>query len=302
MAKQKINYKRMTVDQVVAYHNKKLLAVGIAHLLTIPLVAYFSYLTYVRGYTLFMFAFFMLGVLAYNYAVRTYWKVKSSDLNMILLRDCDPKKYAAVFEILKKYKFQPYSADLNRARGYYYAGEFQKAKEIMDQIQLPKPNSPRFFQYYSTLANIADALGDTETLMDMRERTRSITVNLKPKSNKAANGRQLLNIIDNMLAIHNNNYHHSRETAEALMDIASYSLSRITAAYRLAKLDVLIGAYKSAIERCEYIIDDGGTTFFVKEAKEMLEICHGKRSKTAEEIQKQDDAKKQLTQSYASEE
>lgn len=275
--KKEIDYKKLSVDTIVQKHKQMHFIVVVLHFLTLPLIGILTYITIIKGFGAFMVFFFTIGVFAYNYAVRTYWKIKASNLNMILLKDCDPVKYTAVFEKLKNDRFQPYSASLNIARGLYYSGRFSEALEAVKQLSLPKSSSPMIFQYYSVMANVYDAVGKEDALISIREKTQGLLSGLKTKSNKAANARQLLCIIDNMLSNLHHNYQHSKETAQELMEIATYPLSRITAAWRLAKLETAIGAHKSAIERCEYIIDDGGTTFFVQEAKEMIEICKGNK-------------------------
>ena len=275
--KQEIDYKKLSVEAILKRHKQMNLIIILLHILTLPIIALLAYITVVYGFGAFMVFFFAVGVVAYNYALRTWWKVKASDLNMILLKDCDPVKYITVFETLKNDKFQPYSASLNIARGLYYAGRFEEALEAVNKLEVPKVSSPRIFQYYSVMANVYDAIGDEDKLISLRERTQGILSNTKVKSIKAANGRQLLTIIDNMLAGLHNNYQHCRETSEELLEIASYPLSRITAAWRMAKLETTIGAHKSAMDRCEYIIDDGGSTFFVEDAKKMLDICRGRR-------------------------
>ena len=98
-------------------------------------------------------------------------------------------------------------------------------------------------------------------------------VSAKEKSNFAANGRQLLNIIDGTLAFRRKNVTRAREIYEDLYDNATFTLSRITALWKLAQLDQLTGANYTAADRCDYIIDAGGTTFYVKEAEALLDRC-----------------------------
>ena len=79
-----------------------------------------------------------------------------------------------------------------------------------------------------------------------------------------------------MITFHMGQYTRCKEACKELYDQASFALSRINISYRLAQLEHMTGANHSAANRCEYIIDDGGTTFYATEARSLYVTCCGK--------------------------
>ena len=137
-----------------------------------------------------------------------------------------------------------------------------------------KPGKSLFYlQCQNLMVSCLESEGDFDRIIKIREQVKKQVASAKEKSNFAANGRQLLNIIDGALAFRRKNVTRAREIYEDLYDNATFTLSRITALWKLAQLDQLTGANYTASDRCDYIIDAGGTTFYVKEAEVLLDRC-----------------------------
>ena len=159
----------------------------------------------------------------------------------------------------------------------------------LKKMPTPKEKSILILQYYNLLASCLEMEGDFSRIIEIREKVKKIITGVKEKSNMAANGRQLLTIIDGILTFHRQNVTRAREIYEELFDNASFTLSRLTSLWKLAQLDQLTGAGRSAIDRCEYIIDAGGTTFYVAEAERILSLCR-KPSPRLEESEEKEEA------------
>ena len=79
------------------------------------------------------------------------------------------------------------------------------------------------------MVSCLESEGDLDRIIKIREQVKKQVASAKEKSNFAANGRQLLNIIDGALAFRRKNVTRAREIYEDLYDNATFTLSRITA-------------------------------------------------------------------------
>src|SRR5699024_896637 len=87
---------------------------------------------------------------------------------------------------------------------------------------------------------------------------------------------------------HEGSFTRSREIYEELFENSSFPLSRMTVLCKLAKMEQVTGSTRSAIDHCEYILESGGTTFYVKEAREILALCKPKKKKAEQKEEAQD--------------
>lgn len=259
------------------------------HILTIPLAAFFIWRGF-SGQTTPVNGVLTAAVILFaNYLIRVLRILKLNQLNSILTTDCDPVKYETVFRTIRDGGWKSPNYTLNIARARYYQGDWQGAVAELKKMPTPKEKSILILQYYNLLASCLEMEGDFFRIIEIREKVKKIITGVKEKSNMAANGRQLLTIIDGILTFHRQNVTRAREIYEELFDNASFTLSRLTSLWKLAQLDQLTGAGRSAIDRCEYIIDAGGTTFYVAEAERILSLCR-KPSPRLEESEEKEEA------------
>ncbi len=259
------------------------------HILTIPLAAFFIWRGF-SGQTTPVNGVLTAAVILFaNYLIRVLRILKLNQLNSILTTDCDPVKYETVFRTIRDGGWKSPNYTLNIARARYYQGDWQGAVAELKKMPTPKEKSILILQYYNLLASCLEMEGDFSRIIEIREKVKKIITGVKEKSNMAANGRQLLTIIDGILTFHRQNVTRAREIYEELFDNASFTLSRLTSLWKLAQLDQLTGAGRSAIDRCEYIIDAGGTTFYVAEAERILSLCR-KPSPRLEESEEKEEA------------
>lgn len=208
-----------------------------------------------------------------NYLIRVLKTLKLNQVNRILTFDCDPVKYEAIFRPIRDGGWKAPIYTLNIARALYYQGNWEDAKKELEKISMKPGKSLFYLQCQNLMVSCLEAEGDLDRIIKIREQVKKQVASAKEKSNFAANGRQLLNIIDGALAFRRKNVTRAREIYEDLYDNATFTLSRITALWKLAQLDQLTGANYTASDRCDYIIDAGGTTFYVKEAEALLDRC-----------------------------
>ena len=271
--RQKKSYKTVRPDAIVREYRLIIILLWIAHALTIPVAAYFVWKIVTGQTSPFNGVMSVAVALFANYLIWVLRVFKLNQLNSILTMDCDPVKYEKVFRTIRGGLWKNPAYTLNIARARYYQGDWEGGLAELKSMPLPKAKSSEIFQYYNVMVNCLEMAEDFDRIIEIREKVKKLLTALKEKSNSAANGRQLLTIIDGILTFHRKNITRAREIYEELFDNASFTLSRLTALWKLAQLDQLTGAGRSAADQCDYIIDAGGTTFFVGEAKRILALC-----------------------------
>lgn len=275
MAK-RTSYRGITAASITAlYRNTKMLwtALQIAALLLIPV---FLVLPFFDKLSWFNAVFCAFTALVASHFIKTLMNVRLTQFNAVLNYDCDPVKLEKVFAPLDKNPTVFSSVSLNMVRALFYQGRCDEALERLLKMEKPGEKSAHFFQYYNMLAICYDRQKDLEKLLAIRQKINLISGHEKPNSFRQQQANQLLAMLELMIL-----HREGRITAckTACMDMykqASYPLSRINVSLRMAELEHLSGANHTAAERCAYIIDDGGCTFYVEEAKELYRLCRGK--------------------------
>lgn len=286
--RQKKSYKNIKPGAVVREYRLTIILLWLLHILTIPLAAFFIWRGFSGQTSPINGILTAAAILFANYLIRVLRILKLNQLNSILTADCDPVKYETVFRAIRDDGWKNPNYTLNIARARYYQGDWQGAVAELKKMPMPKEKSILILQYYNLLANCLEMEGDFSRIIEIREKVKKIITGVKEKSNMAANGRQLLTIIDGILTFHRQNVTRAREIYEELFDNASFTLSRLTSLWKLAQLDQLTGAGRSAIDRCEYIIDAGGTTFYVAEAERILGLCRKPSPRLEESPEKEE--------------
>ncbi len=271
--KPKKSYKTVPAAGVVREYRRDVVLAWVLHALTIPLAAMFVWLGASGRTSLTNGLLTAAAALFANYLIRVLRRVRLNQVNSILTMDCDPAKYETVFRAIRDGGWKAPVYTLNIARARYYQGCWEDALAELKTMPKPKDTSVLSLQCDNLRVNCLEMQGDFDRITEIRESVKKRVVAAKEKSSFAANGRQLLSVIDGVLAFHRKNITRARDLYENLFDNATFTLSRITALWKLAQLDQLTGACRSAVERCDYIIDAGGTTFYVEEAEHIQNQC-----------------------------
>ena len=288
MFTKKTNFKAMKADDVVAAYRKNVLIFWICHGLTAVILVGVAVALLMQKITLFnaaLSAFFLVVLNYLLYVGRTY---QYHMLNQIMNQYCDPVKAEKVFQKLHDSKVKKNHSLINIARAQCYQGKFAEALDTLQNVSRPKPDSILVFLYYNVMALCYEGLGQMDMVIDVRERAKKVMNGLKENSPNLRNGQQLLTIIDGILTFHEGSFTRSREIYEELFENSSFPLSRMTVLCKLAKMEQVTGSTRSAIDHCEYILESGGTTFYVKEAREILALCKPKKKKAEQKEEAQD--------------
>ena len=292
MFTKKTNIKPMKADAIVAAYRKNVLVFWILHALTVVVLIGIAVAVLTQKMTLINAAFSAVFMVILNYLFyigRTY---QYHMLSQVLNQCCDPVKSEKVFRALYESKIKKNISLLNVARAQYYQGKFQQALDTLQNVTRPKADSIDVFVYYNVMAYCYEGLGQMDMVIDVRERVKKVMNGMKENAPNLRNGQQLLTLIDGVLTFHEGSYSRSREIYEELFESSTFPLSRMTVLCKLAKMEQVTGSTRSAIDHCEYVLDAGGTTFYVKEAREIMALCRPKK-KSAQETPEQPETAQQ---------
>ena len=281
--KKKITFKGQSTEAVIRQYKRTRLISYALYSLAV-LMAMMSLTWYsVDSISVFSLVLTLLMIVFGIYVVRNVGIYMMSRYLEILRADCDPKKFEELYTHMEVHPDRPNEVTFNICRAIYYQGRFQEALDRLKAMGRPKENSAMYFQYYNLLASCYDELGDVEKLVLIREKISKQVFSMKEKDKYIGNGRMLIMILDQMLTQKEGRISRSRDLCEELLDNATFTLARIQWTCRLAALEYQSGAGRSAMEHAAYVIDDGGSTFYVQRARELYEKCCGRPYVTEEE-------------------
>ena len=274
--KKKITFKGQNTEAVIRQYKRTRLISYALYSLAV-LMAMMSLTWYsVDSISVFSLVLTLIMIVFGIYVVRNVGIYMMSRYLEILRADCDPKKFEALYTRMEVHPDRPNEVTFNICRAIYYQGRFQEALDRLKAMGRPKETSAMYFQYYNLLASCYDELGDVEKLVLIKEKISKQVFSMKEKDKYIGNGRMLLMILDQMLTQKEGRISRSRTLCEELLDNAAFTLARIQWTCRLAALEYQSGAGRSAMEHAAYVIDDGGSTFYVQRARELYEKCCGR--------------------------
>lgn len=275
MAK-RTSFRGISAASVTAmYCNTKMLwtALQILVLLAVPVflvLPFFGRLSWFNG------VFCAFTAVVARYFVKTLMQVRLNQFNAVLNYDCDPVKLEKIFAPLDKKPNVFNEISLNVVRALFYQGRCDEALERLLSMEKPGEKSAHFFQYYNILAMCYDRKKDLEKLLAIQQKINLVSGHEKANSFRQTQANQLLTVLELMILHQEGRITACKSACKDMYKQASYPLSRINVSLRLAELEHLSGSNHTAAERCAYIIDDGGTTFYVEEARALYRLCRGK--------------------------
>ncbi len=279
MFTKKTDFKAMTADAIVSAYRRNVLIFWVLHFLTLAVLGFIVVSFVQKKLDLFNAIFAVILLCIVNYMIWIGRKVQLRYLTNITNKSCDPVKSEKVYRQLMKFGVNKTTCLLHIARAQYYSGKFEEALATLQSMTRPKEKTTDLMLYYSVMAGCYEELGQTDRIIEVREKIKKELNGVKENSSVMRNGKQLLTIIDGMLTFRQGSYSRSYEIYEDLYDATSFPLSRMTVLDKLAKMDQMTGAYRTAADRCEYILDACGTTFYRERAEELLERCRPKKKK-----------------------
>lgn len=198
-------------------------------------------------------------------------------LNRILNQDCDSVTYAEVCRLLGQKRLLPnrLTMAVNEAVGTQWCGRFSEALELMDGLVIPEKAVNLQLIARNVRFNCYVKLGDLETARRVREETERYAGTIR-KAPLQKQGAQLMNIMDSGLAFYGGDYETARRLEEALSTFYTADVQKVSSAFRLARADLAQGERENARARLEFVLERGGTLYFMEEARQLLAELNGK--------------------------
>ncbi len=223
---------------------------------------------------------YLTSILVYLFLFLTIYFIRRVHANMeimmldlIINRDCDPAKYADVFLTLREHRLYRDRAGISKikiGRGYYYAGRYEEAYNILDEFKHVPKQTALALQYYLHMANCGGKLGRYELVYRAKAEINLILTGQKPNSGNAKYAKLALNIIDTVLAEKDKNYDEAIRLITTYQMTAQSNLQKVSSAYKLADIYFQSGDYDNAKSRYEFVVQNGNKLFIVDEAREKL--------------------------------
>lgn len=283
MSKQRVSFRGVPAAEITKrYRRTRALFWGLRLAVLLAAIV-IVILAMMKKFSPFNAVFSAITATVLNWLLSSIGKIKCSAFDAVLTTDCDPVKLEQVFAPLDNGGEIFNSIAFNMVRAFFYQGRNDEALERLLKVKKPKENTLLYFQYYNMLAHCYDRADDLEKLLAIQQKIQNSSAKLKPNARYAPSARQLLAILNVMITGQQHEFTRCRDACREMYGEASYALSRISVSLRLAKIEHQTGANHSAVTRCEYIIDDGGSTFYVDEAKALYTLCCGREYVPEEE-------------------
>ncbi len=199
-------------------------------------------------------------------------------VNRILNQDCDPVTYTAVCHLLRgvyQRRRNRLNIAVHEVAGIQWCGRFSEALELMDGLAIPEKAVNLQLIARNVRFNCYVKLGDLETARRVREETERYAGTIR-KAPLQKQGAQLLNIMDSGLAFYGGDYETARRLEEALSTFYTADVQKVSSAFRLARADLAQGERENARARLEFVLERGGTLYFMEEARQLLAELNGK--------------------------
>lgn len=266
----KVQLSQMSAEDILKQFTNKWNAARIASFVEILLIIAGACLYFMGKLSFGLTILFYIFILIVHFVIRVNQQSSMMKMNTILQVECNPRKYVYIFEgiqKLSKRKRPMVSLQLSIARGYYLMGDFQKASEILNEIEFKK-NVPFFLlQYYNTLANCCNEIGDCQRLEECRKKVVTLQSLQKSGSGGYDQAQRVIDIIDGLLAIKDGEYEDARVIQENLLEGANVPLQRATICYHLGGICEAQKQWDKAIEYYQTVIENGGSIYCVEKAK-----------------------------------
>lgn len=200
----------------------------------------------------------------------------------VLADDCDPYLYAACFDRVSGVFYRD-RIDCNRAMAVFYQGEFDRAFEILQRINVYKLKGVFRYNYYSLMSSIYFKRG---LGMHVTELEQAYRAGMK-KNKRDQRFFQMLCLDNNVLrAIENKDYKKAFEFLSGLEKTGIRTMrlfNKVGVSFDEARIYDALGEKESAALKLEYVIKNGGRLFCVGQAQEMLENYNEIREESTNE-------------------
>ena len=264
-------YSVLNVEEILAEQKKSDLfrKIGVASACLIIVLAIASYFTgWLSGITCITMT--VVGVLFLRLVLRMK-RLRYGKVEQILLDDCDCDKYIRVYEAIRAGSPEKSGLDtISIAKGYFFKGDFQKAKQELSTLKPETLKAGPQVMYYNVAIQNYLELGELQHAKEIRQAIEKYQASQKPGSPAAKLADQLVAYADFADSFRRKDF----ETARGLQDVIkrnSNHASQMTLLYyRLAVMELEEGKLEDAKEHLEYVVQYGGQIFVRPEAERLL--------------------------------
>ena len=213
----------------------------------------------------------------FNYITRR----RLNKINNNLLNDCNIKKYVEEYQKVYKKDTQKVFNIVFRislSTGYINLGQFEKALELLEDVKLKFKNNKidtyNKIAYYNNLASIYLELNNLEKTTEMIDKMKETIDNSKLDKIKLEEIELLYETRKIELELTKektlNNLENAKVLYIKLLENAKTNSKRVYCNYKLSEIYKELGD-KEKEEKClDYVIENGGDTYFVQRAKELI--------------------------------
>ena len=195
----------------------------------------------------------------------------------ILLNYCDTNVYIKSLEKVKKIPILPastrYRCELQLAYGYIYAGEFEKVKELIISMSVNKVVEKNISYKASLSILILELYIATEDLIEARKAFNDVEKQLNTLDMTIFEKGKNISIIEfykrkiNALEV---DYNDLELLLLEQLEKTEIILHKVVLKYELARTYLKMNRKKEAMELLDYVLKNGGNTYYAKESKKLI--------------------------------
>lgn len=227
--------------------------------------------------------FIILGIYIFiNLLICDYITARRiNKINSILFDDCNAKKYIEKYE--KLYKKNPQKQydtffRISLSTGYINLGQFEKALELLEKVKLNFKNDKKGtyikIAYYNNLASIYLQLNNLEKTTEMIDKMKETIDNSKLDKVKLEEIELLYETRKIELELTKektlNNLDSAKDFYLKLLQNANKNNKKVNYNYKLSEIYKELGDKQKEEESINYVIENGGDTYYVQKAKELM--------------------------------
>ncbi len=193
-------------------------------------------------------------------------------------QNCDPYPLLEEMRTQLHYSLPPMQmlmTEINYALALEHTGEYQQAYQRLNDINIAHPRiSPNVrLVYYSNRADLCFMMGKYEEVITCHEKAVHSLENMKPGKSKET----LRSLVESNYGMHHFCKEEYDAALQALEQAKPRHLSdRVSNAFTAARTFLALGEKENAIEKLQFVVENGNQMYVVTVAKDLLAEINGK--------------------------
>lgn len=222
-----------------------------------------------------MLTFVLAAVLLLQLVARMK-KLRFGKVELLLLDDCDCDKYISVYKALRDRMPEKGQLDtISIAKGYFFKGDFERAKKELDSVNLETLKGTAWVAYYNVALQVYLEMGELQHAKEIRQEIEKYGARQKKGSPAAKLARQLEKFADFAESFRRRDYETARALQDEILRSSSHAAQLSLQYYRRAVMELAAGQMDEAKEHLEYVEQYGGQIFVRPLAVKLLEEQFG---------------------------